>query len=247
MVPANAPRGDGGMPSPCAAVGRSAPADAGRENGHAMHAQTLVAFTAVAAVAILSPGPATLLALRNSMAWGPRTAIWSTLGNVCGLFGLSAAAMLGLGVLLQSSALLFGIVKLLGAGYLFWIGLRQLAGRGISLVPAEGASALPRPAALRLFGEALLTASTNPKPILFFTALFPQFLDAHAPLLPQFLVLTGLFMALSFTSLLTYALLAARARALLARPRFALWLGRSVGAIFVGFGAALLTLRRQAA
>ncbi|MBW8757856.1 MAG: LysE family translocator [Burkholderiales bacterium] len=212
-----------------------------------MHAHTLVAFTAVAAVAILSPGPATLLALRNSMAWGPRTAIWSTLGNVCGLFGLSAAAILGLGVALQSSALLFGIVKLLGAGYLFWIGLRQLAGRGITLAPSDGESGLPRPPPWRLFGEALLTAGTNPKPILFFTALFPQFLDTRAPLLPQFLLLTGLFMALSFTSLLAYALLAARARALLARPRFALWLARGVSAIFVGFGAALLTLRRQGA
>ena len=212
-----------------------------------MQAHTLVAFTAVAAVAILSPGPATLLALRNSMAWGPRTAIWSTLGNVCGLFCLSAAAMLGLGVLLQSSALLFGVVKLLGAGYLFYVGVRQLAGRGVSLAPADTEAAAARPAPLRLFGEALLTAGTNPKPILFFTALFPQFLDAHAPLLPQFLVLTGLFMALSFTSLVTYALLASRARALLARPRFTLWLNRGVGAVFVGFGAALLTLRRRAA
>jgi len=59
----------------------------------ARHLHTLAAFTAVAAVAILSPGPATLLALRNSRAWGPRSAIWSTLGNVCGPFGLSAAAM----------------------------------------------------------------------------------------------------------------------------------------------------------
>ena len=218
-----------------------------RDNGDAMQVHTLVAFTAVAAVAILSPGPATLLALRNSMAWGPRTAIWSTLGNVCGLFGLSAAAMLGLGVLLQSSALLFGVVKLLGAGYLFYVGLRQLTGRGVTLVPPEGEAVAAPPARSRLFGEALLTASTNPKPILFFTALFPQFLDAHAALLPQFLVLTGLFCALSFASLVTYALLASRARALLARPRFSLWLNRSVGAIFVGFGAALLTLRRQAA
>ena len=212
-----------------------------------MHLHTLLAFTAVAAVAILSPGPATLLALRNSMAWGPRRAVWSTLGNVCGLFCLSAAAMLGLGVVLQSSAVLFGLVKLLGAGYLFYVGVRQLLGRGVSLVPADGEVAAAPPARSRLFAEALLTASTNPKPILFFTALFPQFLDAHAPLLPQFLVLTGLFMALSFTSLITYAMLASRARALLARPRFTLWLNRSVGAIFVGFGAALLALRRQAA
>lgn len=212
-----------------------------------MQVHTLVAFTAVAAVAILSPGPATLLALRNSMAWGPGTALWSTLGNVCGLFCLSAAAMLGLGVLLQSSALLFGVVKLLGAGYLFWVGFRQLTGRGVTLVPADGAAAAPPPSRRRLFGEALLTASTNPKPILFFTALFPQFLEANGPLLPQFLVLTGVFCALSFTSLVTYSLLASRARALLARPRFSLWLDRSVGAIFVGFGAALLTLRRQGA
>ncbi len=211
-----------------------------------MQAHTLLAFTAVAAVAILSPGPATLLALRNSMAWGPRAAIWSTLGNVCGLFGLSTAAMLGLGVLLQSSALLFGAVKLVGAGYLFYVGLRQLAGRGVALVPAQGVAAAP-PARRRLFAEALLTASTNPKPILFFTALFPQFLEVHAALLPQFLVLTGLFCALSFASLVTYALLASRARALLARPRFSLWLARGVGAIFVAFGAGLLALRRQAA
>jgi len=212
-----------------------------------MQIHTLLTFGGVAAVAILSPGPATLLALRNSLAWGPRTAIWSTLGNVCGLFCLSAAAMLGLGVLLQSSALLFGLVKLLGAAYLFYVGLRQLAGRGVALVPPQGQAAAAPPRRARLFSEALLTASTNPKPILFFTALFPQFLDAHAPLLPQFLVLTGLFMALSFASLAMYSLLAARARALLARPRFSLWLARSVGAIFVGFGAALLTLRRQAA
>ena len=212
-----------------------------------MQIHTLVAFAAVAAVAVLSPGPATLLALRNSMAWGPRIAIWSTLGNVCGLFCLSAAAMLGLGVVLQSSALLFGAVKLLGAGTLFYVGIRQLAGRDVVRVPAEGDAPLAPPQRARLFVEALLTASMNPKPILFFTALFPQFLDVRAPLLPQFLVLTGLFCALSFASLVTYAMLASRARALLARPRFALWLARSIGAIFVAFGAALLTLRRQAA
>jgi threonine/homoserine/homoserine lactone efflux protein len=213
----------------------------------AMQAHTLIAFTAVAAVAILSPGPATLLALRNSMAWGPRVAIWSTLGNVCGLFGLSAAAMLGLGVVLQSSALLFGVVKLLGAGYLFYVGIRQLGGRGVRLVATEGDAGVAPPARARLFGEALLTAGTNPKPILFFTALFPQFLDPHAPLLAQFLVLTGLIMALSFASLLAYSLLATRARALLARPRLSLWLDRGVGTIFVAFGAALLTLRRPTA
>jgi threonine/homoserine/homoserine lactone efflux protein len=211
-----------------------------------MQLHTLLAFTAVAAVAIVSPGPATLLALRNSMAYGPRTAMWSSLGNVCGLFCLSAAAMLGLGVLLQSSAVLFGVVKLLGAGYLFYVGVRQLTGRGAALAVSTAENSPVPPPPRRLFFEAVLTASTNPKPILFFTALFPQFLDAQAPLAPQFFVLTGLFMALSFLSLLAYSLLASRARGLLMRPQFSLWVNRAVGAIFVAFGAALLALRRQA-
>jgi len=209
-----------------------------------MHLPTLLAFTAVAAVAIVSPGPATLLALRNAMSHGPRSALWSSLGNVCGLFCLSAAAMLGLGVVLMSSALLFGAVKLAGAAYLFYIGLRQLLGRGAAWIAAADASPRRSPRPHRLFGEAVLTAVTNPKPILFFTALFPQFLDARAALLPQFFLLTGVVMALSLCSLLAYSLLATRARGLLLRARFARWVDRVVGAVFVAFGAALLALRR---
>lgn len=213
-----------------------------------MNLQNLLAFSAVAAVAIVSPGPATLLALRNSVSFGLRTVVWSSLGNVSGLFCLSAAAMLGLGVMLNSSALLFEAVKLLGALYLFYIGARHLFGRARVLAPDTGTSpATARPLRRRLYLEALLTASTNPKPILFFTALFPQFLDAQAPLLPQFFILTGTFMALSFLSLLSYALLAVRARRWLAQPRLALWVDRGVGATFVSFGIALLALRRQAA
>ncbi|EJT83965.1 lysine exporter protein LysE/YggA [Pseudomonas putida S11] len=74
------------------------------------------AFTLVAAIAIASPGPATLMAINNSLAHGQRSAIWSSLGNGSGLFCLSAAAMLGLGALLASSEMLFNAVKILGAG-----------------------------------------------------------------------------------------------------------------------------------
>ncbi|MFD4840199.1 LysE family translocator [Achromobacter sp. NPDC058515] len=80
-----------------------------------------------------------------------------------------------------------------------------------------------------------------------FTALFPQFLNAHEPLLPQFLILTGIFMAMSLVSLLTYGALARRARGLLRQPRIVVWLNRVVGSIFVAFGLALLRLKRVAA
>lgn len=211
-----------------------------------MHLHTLLAYTAVACVAILSPGPAIVLALRNGTAYGVRSVVWSALGNVTGLFCLSAASMLGLGVLLQSSALLFGALKIVGALYLFYMGAKQLLGRSSAFAKLDSATAkAAMPRAWHLYREAVLTAATNPKPILFFTALFPQFLDVQEPLLAQFFILTGIFGVLSFCTLIGYALLASRARALFARPSFAKWVNRSFGAIFIGFGATLLTLHRQ--
>ena len=210
-----------------------------------MTIETLLTFSAVAGIAIVSPGPATLLAVRNGSSFGLRAAIWSSLGNVCGLFCVSAATLLGLGVLLKSSALLFAAVKTLGALYLFYLGLRQLFARtGTTDAGLDAVTRTTAPAAPQLYREALLVATTNPKAILFFTALFPQFIDAGAPLLAQFLVLTGIFMAISFTSLVSYAFVARRARHLFVQPLFARWGKRLVGAVFIAFGAALLTLRR---
>ena len=212
-----------------------------------MNTETILTFSAVAWLAILSPGPAILLALRNGVAFGLRAVTWSALGNVTGVFMLSAAAMLGLGVLLKSSALLFGAVKLLGALYLFYVGLRHLFGRSSVLIAsAETAAGAKTPTRFALYSEAVLLAATNPKPILFFTALFPQFINASAPLLPQFFVLTGIFMALSFATLLGYASVAGRARFFLLKPRVSKWINRLVGSIFISFGAALLALRRPA-
>jgi threonine/homoserine/homoserine lactone efflux protein len=212
-----------------------------------MNLQTILTFSAVAALAILSPGPAILLALRNGVAYGVRAVIWSSLGNVSGIFCLSAAAMLGLGVLLKSSALLFGAVKMLGAAYLFYVGIRHMVGNSSVLtLPDNQAESAVVPSRQRLYREAYFIAATNPKPILFFTALFPQFINANAPLLPQFFVLTGIFMAISFCTLIGYALVAARARTLLLRPNFAKWVNRVVGTVFISFGAALLALRRPA-
>jgi homoserine/homoserine lactone efflux protein len=212
-----------------------------------MNIETILAYSAVAWLAILSPGPAILLALRNGMAFGLRAVTWSSLGNVTGIFGLSAAAMLGLGVLLKSSALLFGAVKLLGALYLFYVGLRHLFGRSSVLIASgETAASAKTPTRFALYREAFVLAATNPKPILFFTALFPQFINAKVPLLPQFFLLTGIFMVLSFATLLGYASVAGRARVFLVKPRVSKWIDRVVGSVFISFGAALLALRRPA-
>ncbi|AIL61047.1 LysE family translocator [Pseudomonas alkylphenolica] len=213
-----------------------------------MDAHSILAYVLVAAIAIASPGPATLMAINNSLAYGPRSALWSSLGNACGLFCLSAAAMLGLGALLASSEWMFNVVKIAGAGYLFYLGAKQLFRKTPMLVAdAPGTQKVSKPSRLKLFKSAFLTAATNPKATMFFSALFPQFIDQSAALLPQFLLLTSIFMGLSLTSLTLYAGLASRAKGVLTRPRFSLWVSRAVGSTFIFFGAAILTMRRQGA
>lgn len=213
-----------------------------------MDLHALLAFTLVAAIAIASPGPATLMAINNSLAYGSRATVWSSLGNASGLFCLSAAAMLGLGALLASSEWLFNAVKIMGAGYLFYLGAKQLLKKTPMLTPdvqADGKSGTP--SRLKLYKSAFLTAATNPKATMFFTALFPQFIDQSAALLPQFLILTAIFMGLSLSSLTLYAALASRAKGVLTRPAFSRWVSRIVGSTFIGFGAAILAMRRQGA
>lgn len=213
-----------------------------------MNLQTVLTFTVVAGLTIATPGPAILLSVRNSTAYGVRSVAWSALGNISGVFCLSSAAVLGLGVLLMSSALLFGALKLLGALYLFYLGLRSLCSRSAALLGADASrQQTAEPGRARLVAEAFFTAATNPKALLFFTALFPQFIDARAALLPQFFILTGIFMGLAYGTHLAYATAAARATQLLQRPSFSKWMNRLVGATFIAFGGLLLSLRRQAA
>jgi homoserine/homoserine lactone efflux protein len=212
-----------------------------------MDVETLLAFSTVAWLSILSPGPAVLLALRNGAASGLCATVWSSLGNVIGIFVLSAAAMLGLGALLFSSAFLFALAKVAGALYLFYLGLRHLYARSPPINHGELSAGAPALAPLALWREGFLLSVTNPKPILFFSALFPQFLDPRHDLLPQFLVLTALFMLLSFITLLFYGATAGRVRIYLAREAVVRWVNRAAGTVFIAFGAALLTLRRPLA
>jgi homoserine/homoserine lactone efflux protein len=204
-----------------------------------------LAYAGVALVSILSPGPAILLAVSNSVAYGWRRTAWSSLGNVFGVMLLAAVIIAGLGALLQTSELLFTVLKVLGAGYLIYLGVRQLRSKNNVFASADEDSAKTARSGRWLFLDGLTLAISNPKAILFFTALFPQFLDHKAALGPQFALLTGTFMVFSFCSLMSYAAAARTTRHWFRSQRNVTIFNRSCGSMFIALGSGLLTVQRR--
>ncbi|MCA3934176.1 LysE family transporter, partial [Burkholderia sp.] len=158
---------------------------------------------------------------------------------------LIVAVALGLGALLMASAFWFSVVKWLGAAYLAYVGIRLLMSKGaLDVAAAQNGMATERNASI--FTKSFLTAVTNPKGYLFFSAFLPQFLDPSAPLAPQYVALAVTFALLDGAVMFGYALLGARAVRLLKRSG-ALWLERTCGAMLLALAGSLALYRRHAA
>ncbi len=207
-----------------------------------MDMSTWFLFIAVALLAIASPGPAILLAISNSITYGMRSVVLSSLGNITGLFILSSAAILGLGAILKTSSVLFFIIKLVGAVYLIYLGVRQWCSKTNLFDQKENTFKKQR-LMRSYYLEGFFVAITNPKAVLFFTALFPQFIDLRADLVSQFFIMTLSFMVLSLLILLTYGLLAFRARHWFSTSKRVKWFNRAIGGLFVFIGVGLLQFK----
>jgi len=203
-------------------------------------------FVTISLLTAFSPGPAVLLAISNALASGPRkTLLSSSMGSVVGIFVVSAAAMAGLGTLLHTSAWLFAALKTAGAVYLIYLGFRQWTHKSSMFskpVPTEAAPVAVR-SRMALFRQGTLVSLTNPKSILFFTALFPQFIRPHADMLPQFVQLTSMFAACALVSHLVYVLLAHRMQGWFSTPRRVTLFNRISGGAFGLLGLGLLRLK----
>ncbi len=207
---------------------------------------TWLLFCGVALLVTFSPGPGVLLAISNSMAVGARHTVFSSLGNAAGLFIVSGAATAGMGALLTVSASAFLVVKLVGAGYLVYLGIKQWRSAPLKLNAAASRRDQPHTAG-RLFLQGMGVAVTNPKAILFFTALFPQFLTPGHSLLLQTLLLTATFTALALVSHAVYVGLFRSLRRFLTEARHLCLFNRISGGLFVLLGLSLLKLRNRAA
>ncbi len=202
-------------------------------------------FCGVSLLMCFTPGPAVLLAVSNSVDVGPRRTAFSSLGSALGIFTVSGLAMAGMGAVLSVSAHAFLALKIAGAVYLVWLGVK----RWRSPEPLIGSQAGRAPAQRRerknwqLVAQGLGVSLTNPKAILFFSALFPQFIVPDAPLFTQYLVLTTTFAVLALVSHAFYVALMALVKDYVAsRARL---FNRLVGGTFIGLGLALLQTRHK--
>jgi threonine/homoserine/homoserine lactone efflux protein len=210
-----------------------------------MNIDTLLIYVFVSFFYVISPGPAILLAIYNGAMNGHKVVMVSALGNIIGLMLLSTLSVSGLSAVLLASSTLFGVVKILGASYLIYLGIRQLSSSNKAPLNKSQKIADTNRTLFSYFKEGLFVAATNPKPILFFAALFPQFLDTFNPIIPQFMLMTLIFMTFSFLSLSTYGYLAQRAKGFLSNVNNMKWFHRISGGLFVGMGTSIFFIKTE--
>jgi threonine/homoserine/homoserine lactone efflux protein len=204
-------------------------------------------FAATALVLLVIPGPAVLYITARSAAQGRRAGLVSLLGIHTGTIVHVVAAAVGLSALLVASATAFSVVKLAGAAYLIFLGVRTIAGRGNGA--SRGAQAEPR-GLRRLYVDGVVVNVLNPKTALFFLAFLPQFVDPdRGPVWTQTLALGVLFTVLGMVSDGMYALVSAQVGEWLRRRRSTVRSrGRFIeGGLLIGLGVSSLAIPHRRA
>lgn len=197
-----------------------------------------LAIVVAHALAVASPGPDFALVLRQSLAHGRRTAVWSSIGIGCGLSVHITYCILGLGYFLKNSAVALATVKYLGAAYLLYVGVQALRARprtgDLDLAPGPAA---PTDRAAWLNG--FLVNVLNPKAALFFISLFPLAVSVATPKLIQ--VGYGVWMTLSTMAWFTFvSVVFTRDEVRRRFLRHGHWIDRALGVVFIGFALSLV-------
>lgn len=199
-----------------------------------MPLDTWLLFLLTALGISLSPGPNGLLALTHGAMHGSRKTLFTISGGILGFTAVIALCLVGIGTLLKSSLMWLTVLKLIGGAYLIWLGVKLWRSPAATY---ENAIVTQDSQGWSLFREGLLTAATNPKGLLFFSALLPQFIDPQRSLLMQFAVIAATYAVTEFATEFVLASAAQHVRPWLARvgKRF----NQVCGGLFVTIGAAL--------
>lgn len=188
-------------------------------------------------LASVSIGPSVLLAASNGVNFGRKRALAGVFGHVCAVLLLAIVSASGLGIILLTSESAFSIIKYLGAAYLIYIGLMIWTSKGkYSFITAHQKT----PAKRQLFKQSFLLGISNPKALVFFTSLFPQFIDPDFPVVSQFLILAGTSLTNAFIFTSVYVIVAFRFRQQFLASANKAWINKATGGLFVSFAGMLI-------
>ena len=208
-----------------------------------MNNSTLLLYTATWTLVALTPGPAVLCSMGQSTRHGFRASLVGIAGIQTGNLMFFGAVACGLAALLATATTAFAALRWIGAIYLVYLGVRAL----ISTFRRESAGVTAKaelPRNRSLFLQGLLIQLTNPKALLFVSALLPQFIDAKQSAVPQLAALLVITIAVDSLVLSGYAFLAERSARRLGSAAFTRWLERAFGAALVFFGVRLFLARK---
>jgi threonine/homoserine/homoserine lactone efflux protein len=204
--------------------------------------QIWLLFVTTEAVLSMTPGPAVLYVLSQAIRRGAAKSVWASWGILSAnamYFALSATS---LGAVIVASYKLFFVIKWAGAAYLIYLGLRSFFGKtSVMSLPESGDDSRSGPRILR---DGFFLQAANPKALLFFTAILPQFIDAHHNVAFQIFVLGISSILVELVILFIYGQLAGRALSTARNPRFEKLTNRIAGSLLIGAGVGLARLRR---
>lgn len=192
-------------------------------------------FLMMATVTVLSPGPGVVMTLTNTLRYGLAMAFGGILGIATGALVVAGLSATGLGILLSTSATAFTAMKLLGAGYLLYLGVRLWRSPALHI----NAQTSGNVRFARFFAEGISLQLTNPKAIFFFLSVLPQFIDAQANYTKQFLVLISTYSCLVILIHCLYGAFAYQSRTWLASQRGGQIINRAGAVIFMLFSIGL--------
>ncbi|WP_447553225.1 LysE family translocator [Vreelandella sp. EE22] len=205
-----------------------------------------ISFLVAITLLSVSPGVDTLLVIRNTARGGVRDGIATSIAICCGLFVHATISALGISLILLQSAFAFNLLKLLGAGYLVWLGITSLlaARRGTAL-PVGGLAESRSPISVfQPIKEGLLSNVLNPKTVVFYMAFLPQFIAPTDPALLKSLWLAGVHFVIANVWQIGVVLMVGGASRFLASARFARVLNATTGAVLVVLGVRLAMEQR---
>ncbi|WP_070972179.1 LysE family translocator [Vibrio sonorensis] len=204
-----------------------------------MSLEFLLMFTFTVFIISIIPGPNMILALTHGMFFGVKRTLASAMGNTVVTLVQASISVIGLGAVLVASETLFAAVKWAGAAYLFYLGITFLLSKQ-TLADANAVAQNREQTSLkRMFMQSALIAAGNPKAIIFFTAVMPQFMDPTQNVYAQSIALTLICGLSAFSSFMLYAVGGQKLVGLFSKARWSKAFNRVIGTTFIGSGVAL--------